>query len=90
MTLTRSGVKLPIETKNTMAQLNGMAVIKRTKDAIYMRIPTDVSTVIEWGCDCPYCKAHPDILPRWDTLAITTEKSKSYDATWTVHMPDPV
>ncbi len=65
-----------------------MPVILRTKDAIYLRIDEALQRPCD-GCDCPYCKAHPNETPSWDTLAIPLKISPT-DFSWTVHMPDPL
>lgn len=53
---------------------------------VYVRIPAEHSTPIDGGCCCDYCKAHPALVPRWDTLAVCAERG---DYSWTVHYPDP-
>lgn len=71
-----------------MTTLNGMPIIARTKDAIYIRIPRELQKPCD-GCECSYCKAHPRETPGWDTLAVTRDKGAIHESTWTVHMPDP-
>ncbi len=72
---------------STQNPTNGMDVLGQYKNTIFIRLPESVSAVIEWGCECPYCKAHPDIKPRWDTLCVPTNDPLAKH-TWTVHMPD--
>lgn len=70
---------------------NGWLVVDRrwanagSSVTIYLRIPPALATPIVGGCHCPYCKAHPEQVPTWDTLAV----SEDHDHSWTVHMPDP-
>ena len=69
-----------------MKNLNGLEVIARGGDAIYIRVPSELQLPCN-GCDCDYCKAHPELEPKWDTVAVPVFPSK-LDVTWTVHMPD--
>lgn len=68
--------------------MNGAAVIGRTRDTIFVRLPDALQRPCG-TCRCPYCTAHPERPPMWDTLAVSVEKSHPVDYTWTVHMPDP-
>lgn len=69
--------------------LNGMKVLGRRNNTLYVRIPVWLQQPID-GCSCTYCKTHPKEPPMWDTLAIATgtENVRRNDHTWTVHMPD--
>lgn len=69
--------------------MNGSMIIGRTDTTIFIRLPDDLQR--DCGkCSCAYCVAHPDETPRWDTLAVATDKPKEgNDYAWTVHMPDP-
>lgn len=64
-----------------------MDVIARTDSAVYLRIPKELQRPID-KCQCPYCKAHPEVAPTWDTLVVPVGNSTGYAST--VHMPDPV
>jgi hypothetical protein len=72
--------------------LNGMTVIARTADAVYLRIPADlqVPSAFAGKCTCGNC----DGSGKWDTLVIGTETPKRVngvrpaDYAWTCHMPD--
>lgn len=69
--------------------MNGAIVIARTASTIFIRLPPDRQRECG-GCSCAYCKAHPELTPRWDTLAVALDKpAEGNDCTWTVHMPDP-
>ena len=76
--------------------MNGAAVIARTKDAVYIRIPEGMAKEIEGGCDCEWCKQHAGRKPLWDTLVVSKarpermRRMRTSDYAWTVHMPDPV
>ena len=70
--------------------MNGTTIIARTKDAAYIRIPRELQQPINGGCECYYCKANPDITPKWDTLLVpTTRPRKGNDYVSHVHMPEP-
>lgn len=64
--------------------MNGITA-KRIKDTIFVPLPAEVRKAIQGGCECSYCKAHPNETPTWDTLAIDV---KCHYPTWTVHFPD--
>lgn len=53
---------------------------------VYLRIPSELSTLIDGGCQCTYCKVHPTEPARWDTMAVCAAFG---ELTWTVHFPDP-
>lgn len=56
----------------------------QTRTTLYLHIPDELSTPCD-GCSCDYCKAHPDRIPRWDTLAVCDEHGGH---SWTVHYPE--
>lgn len=64
-----------------------MKVLGYRPGVIYLRLPKELRRPITSGCDCKYCKAHPDIPPTWDTLAVPTG-DKPDQTSWTVHMPE--
>ncbi len=68
---------------------NGMSVLGRRNGVIFVRLPPELQAPID-SCICPYCKAHPDQPPMWDTLAVAQEDTpcRRNGHTWTVHMPD--
>jgi hypothetical protein len=55
-----------------------------------MALPAEMQRPISGGCQCFFCKTHPDLVPMWDTLAVRKEKSLPgvTEYTWTVHYPD--
>lgn len=55
---------------------------------IFVPIPRSLARDIDGGCQCDYCKAHPEIAPKWDCLAIPAGMDGNQHA-WTVHMPEP-
>jgi hypothetical protein len=67
------------------SKLNGWAVLRVWKGAVYVRIPRDLQTPTP-GCRCDYCKAHPEDVSAWDTLGIPL--SGSNRTTWTLHAPE--
>jgi hypothetical protein len=75
-----------------MSALNGAAVLVRTQEAIYIRIPDSIASECG-GCSCDYCKRHSENTPRWDTLVVPLQYERKQhprpDTAWTVHMPDP-
>jgi hypothetical protein len=69
---------------------NGMTVLGRRDNTLFMRLPAELQTPCN-GCSCPWCKAHPEAIPMWDTLAVAIQKSGAgSDTTWTCHMPNPL
>jgi hypothetical protein len=58
----------------------------RYKETLFIALPRDQQTPISWGeCNCPYCKAHPDQTPMWDTISAPIDGKC---AAFTVHYPD--
>lgn len=70
-----------------MTSLNGASIVRR-RDTIFIALPAPLQIPIEGGCDCPYCKAHPDRIPAWDTLAVPAKPGVKPDTAWTVHNPE--
>lgn len=64
--------------------LQGLST-KRVKDTVFVALPVGTGELIQGGCRCPYCKDHPGLEPRWDTLAID---ANGKGRTTTVHYPD--
>lgn len=67
--------------------MNGQPIIAMFGGVVFVRLPAEQQRAID-SCSCPYCEAHPDETPRWDTVAVPTDGRHGH--TWTVHMPDPV
>jgi hypothetical protein len=72
--------------EETQARLNGMMVICRTDECVFIRLPEEM-----WRsagtCNCNHCKGQPAF---WDTLAVPiVSTGRDRDYTYTVHMPDP-
>ncbi len=66
--------------------LNGLSITSRLKTTLYIPLPLECQAPIAGPrCVCPYCKAHPEHVPAWDTLAIPLIHGET---TWTVHCPD--
>jgi glutaredoxin len=65
-----------------------MRVIAFTKDAVYLRLPSELQRPTS-GCSCDHCKKDPN-LAKWDTLVVPTRESRQWNAnfSYTVHMPD--
>lgn len=53
--------------------------------AIFVPLPGGERRPINGGCNCAFCKAHPDQVPQWDALGINTANPTD---TWTVHYPE--
>jgi spore germination protein YaaH len=49
------------------------------------RLPPELRAPVVGGCDCHYCKTHPDQIPQWDTLAVP-----AVSHTYTVHHPEMI
>ncbi len=47
-------------------------IIGRT---IFVALPQEAWRPINGDCACPYCKAHPEQTPQWDTLVIDQAKA---------------
>jgi hypothetical protein len=60
--------------------------MKITNRTVFLRLPLDMQRPIPGGCQCPYCHAHRDLVPMWDTLAAHPDARHA----WTVHYPDLV
>ncbi len=41
-----------------------------TGSITWIDIPPGLAQPIDVGCDCEYCKAHPNEIPSWDTLVV--------------------
>jgi len=67
--------------------MRGWPVLRVWAGAVYVRIPRESAELIEDGCSCTYCKAHPNEPPRWDTLGIPIAGSR-WRFTWTLHAPE--
>ena len=65
--------------------MNRLKVYRRG-NTIFVALPKAIQQPINGGCQCPYCKAHPNDYPMWDTLAICADDKHGH--TWTVHYPD--
>lgn len=45
--------------------------VLRTDDrSVWLRIPHEKARPVPGGCQCPWCKAHPDAIPAWDVLIV--------------------
>jgi hypothetical protein len=68
---------------------NGWPVIDVRRDGqtvtVYVRIPDELASWIDGGCKCDWCKAHPNVIPKWDCLAVSDTHGGH---SWTVHYPD--
>lgn len=51
---------------------------------VFLPLPAAMRRPIIFGCNCPFCKAHPNETPSWDTLAGHPDQRW----TWTVHFPE--
>lgn len=72
-----------------MTNLNGAPIIHRCETALYVRIPYEMALPCDGGCHCEYCKAHPNLTPKWDTLCLPLQVKKPSDNyAFTVHMPE--
>ena len=59
--------------------------VHKVKETLFVALPLDARRTIEGGCQCPYCKAHPESKAAWDTLAMAASGN---DRTWIVHYPE--
>lgn len=51
---------------------------------VFLPLPEKMWRPVPFGCECTYCKAHPNKPPMWDTLAGHPDK----EWTWVVHYPE--
>lgn len=70
--------------------MSGQAIyVSEDGSTLFIPLPRDLALNIDGGCDCEYCKAHPDVTPKWDALALAAKpKNRHGDHTWTVHFPN--
>ncbi len=57
-------------------------MIETRAKTTFITLPETLARPIDGGCQCPYCKSHPNHVPAWDVLASDGKKS------WTVHYPE--
>ena len=76
-------------------KMNGLrSELARNQKTVFVALPMECWRPIQGGCGCPYCKAHPELIPHWDTLVVNptcgTGKVKSpySDFTSTCHYPE--
>lgn len=56
---------------------------------IFVALPMECWRPIQGGCGCPFCKAHPELIPHWDTLVVDAARTaKRRDHTTTCHYPE--
>lgn len=66
-----------------MTNLNG-AHTHRRGNTLFIALPVEARRPCG-GCSCDWCKAHPETIPTWDTLAVDISGKEN---AWTVHFPD--
>ena len=63
--------------------------ISADKSTLFIPIPRELAADVPGRCACPYCKEHPKITPKWDTLALRAKVGNTEgEHTSTVHLPD--
>ena len=72
--------------KTMTSAYNALSILGTYNKTVYVRIPADHAETICGGCACDYCKAHPHLTPKWDTLCVPAGRDANLH-TWTVHMP---
>lgn len=74
------------ETTHTLTplRLSGWTVLRVWRGSVYLRLPVELQRATG-GCDCRYCKAHPELVPCWDTLGVPLMPGAS---SWTLHAPE--
>jgi hypothetical protein len=60
--------------------------ITRVGDTIFIPLPRLFQTEIKGGCNCDFCRSHPNEIPAWDTIAV--DATGTNKRTWTVHAPE--
>lgn len=73
-----------------MNEFNGLPVLRRNDDTIFIPLPRSAWKELSDGCCCQYCSVDRVMRPGfWDTLAIaTTPRKDRADTTWVVHYPE--
>ncbi len=56
------------------------------KKTIFIALPKEAWRPINGGCACPFCKAHPELAPQWDTMTVDASGKSKY--TWICHYPE--
>lgn len=64
---------------------NGAKVMRRG-ETIFTPLASQAKRLIPGGCQCDWCKSHPNETPMWDTLAI--DATSEHSNAWTVHYPE--
>ena len=68
--------------------MNGQQIfVSNDGGTLFVPIPKELAQDIPGGCDCPYCKAHPNETPKWDCLALPAKPEAKTSHVWTVHYP---
>ena len=63
-----------------------MAIQRRT---LFSKLPVKAQREIGYPCGCPWCVAHPEETPKWDTFAIQIdEEGRPIGDSWVVHYPE--
>lgn len=57
-------------------------MIKVREGTTFVKLPPHLQKEITGGCQCAFCKSHPNKTPTWDVLATDGKTS------WTVHYPE--
>ena len=60
--------------------------VRERDDTLFIALPPEACEPINGGCACPHCKAHPELTPMWDTLALARD-TYNHPYTWLVHNP---
>jgi len=47
--------------------------VRKNSDVIFVSLPSELRRPCG-GCNCDYCKKHPELEPSWDTLAVPTKE----------------
>ena len=72
-----------------MSKINGTRVT-RSGISIFIPLPVEMQTPIKGGCECSFCKEHPEKVPMWDTLAVYANAPDwiKDDTAVTIHYPE--
>lgn len=44
------------------------------KRSVFVALPAIAWQPIEGACGCAFCKAHPELIPQWDTMVVSADK----------------
>jgi hypothetical protein len=65
-----------------------MHALRLEDGRVYITLSPELQRPIDGGCDCKWCKSHPDNTPAWDCLVIPAGDVPNQRGLITVHWPE--